>query len=213
MARETDTRKFKNFRVEESLHNALIEIVNMTGKSMEDLFVDGANLVVAEFAKKSKGKSIQAHNSQLELREYQTQQAILKQVAAAYQNNPTEESLDKFQALCDVLETSMEKVTEEMKEMPHITEVLKGANSITNAEMWILENVEPGKPIASTYVEEKGFKVGYKKWTLRDAKDRLNRSGSVKIEITKKGTKWFWIMSMPNSNGSVSYNTIQDESH
>lgn len=213
MARETDTRKFKNLRVEESLHNALIEIVNMTGKSMEDLFVDGANMVVTEFAKKSRGKNVQAHAAQLKLREHQTQQTILKQVAAAYQNNPTEESLDEFQALCDVLETSIEKVTEEMKEMPHITEVLKGTNSISNAEMWILQNIKPEKPVASTYVEEKGFKVGYKKWTLRDAKDRLNRSGNVKIEIMKQGTKWYWVMSVPNSNDSVSYDTVQDESH
>lgn len=212
MARETDTRKCKNFRVEESLHNALIEIVNMTGKSMEDLFVDGANKVVTEFAKHSKGKNVQAHDAQLKLRERQTQQTILKQVAAAYQNEPTEEALDEFQALCDVLETSIEKVIDEMKEMPHITEVLKGANSISNAEMWILQNVKPGKPVASTTVEATGFKVGYRKWTLRDAKDRLNQSGSVKIDIMKQGTKWFWVMTMPNSNGSVQYDTIQDES-
>lgn len=197
MARETDTRKFKNLRVDDALHNSLIEIVNMTGKSMEDLLVEGASMVVMEFSKKGKGKNVQAYAAQVKVRERQTQQTILKQVAAAYQSEPSEEALDEFQALCDVLDTSIEKVIAEMNEMPHIGEVLKGKNSITSAEMWILKNVLPDKPIASKTIEKMGDREGYKMYTLRDARERLNLSGEVNIASIKQGSMWFWHLTVP----------------
>lgn len=198
--RETDTRKtIMSNQIEESAHSALISIVNKTGKPIAFVIAEMLDWWIVECAKTNRDRNVQAHAAHIKTRERQTQRTILKQVAVAYQSEPTEEALDEFKDLCDALGVSMEKVIEEMNELPHIAEVLKGTESISKAEMWILENMKPDKPIASKKIEEMGYKAGYKKHILRDAKDRLNAVGNIQIRSMKQGTMWFWSLTIPES--------------
>lgn len=195
-----DNRRWTWVKLPEAAHDALMRSSTELGRHPSDILEETFNDWLINFSKKSKSKSVLFYAAHLRDKENQNHIAIVKQLIVSYQKHPTDEAFDEITMLCDLIGETMENLAEELKESPHLSEILKSSDKVSKAELWILEVMKPDKPMASKAIKELAEKAGYGAHIIDRAKDRLNRSGSVEITPFKQGTMWFWRMSLPEQS-------------
>lgn len=197
---DKDIRRWTWTKLQDSAYDALLRASTELGKHPSDVLAEAFDAWCIEFAKKSKNKSVTFHNAHTKDRERQTQLSIVKQLIVSYQKHPTDEAFDEITNLCDLIGETMDSLSDELKETPHISEILKSSDKVSKAEMWILEFMKPDKPVASNVIKEKADKAGFADYIIDRAKERLNRSGSVDITAFRQGSMWFWRMTVPDQS-------------
>ena len=198
--KKEENRKWIMAQIEETAHTSLLRLASEKGVHVAELTEEIITTHLVNAGKHSKSKTAQIYAAVLEDRERQSRVLMIKQLILSYQAAPSEELLDQIKSMCDVAGLSMEKMVDDLNEMPHMAEVVKGNDSISKAEMWLIENMKPDKPIAARSIEEMGLKAGFKKHTLNDARQRINQSGKVQITSTKQGAQWFWALGVLQSS-------------
>lgn len=198
MSAEKDTRRWTWTKLTESAHDALLQVSTEFGRHPSESVADAVDFWLIEMAKKSKSRALIFHAAHTKDRERQTQLSIVKQLIVSYQKNPSDEGFDEISSLCNILGESLDKLIEDLNESPHISEVLKSTDMVSKAEMWLLETMQPDKPIASKAIKEMAAKQGFGGHIIDRAKDRLNTTGKVSIMPFKQGSAWFWRMKTPD---------------
>lgn len=198
--KKEENRKWVMSQIEETAHTSLLKLASEKGVHIADLLEEVITNYLVNAGKLSKSKTAQIYAAVLEDRERTSRVLMIKQLILSHQAAPSEELMDQIKALCDVAGLSLENLVDALEEMPHLAEVVKGNDSISKAEMWLLENIQPGKPMAARAIEELASKAGFKKHTLNDARARINASGKVHISSTKQGVQWFWSLGVLQSS-------------
>lgn len=132
----------------------------------------------------------------LEDRARQNQLTQLKTLAYSHLQFPTEETAERLEAACNASGISVETLMEEISENQYIAELVSENGSLSNAEMWLLENMSPGTKYPMRNIVDKGESAGFKEHTLKAAKAKLG------IESRREAKSWVWIL--PKNAGKKS---------
>lgn len=200
MATRDENRKWLSGQVDDQTHNAAMCVSSETGKHITALVEEGIHLMISHYAQTSKSSAVRIHAAHTDDKSRQNQIGQLKQLIISYQGDPNEDMLDRIKDLCDLAGVSMERLVEDLNKMPHLAEVLKGNDSISKAELWLVENLLPDKPTAVKTIQDKATKVGFKWHVIKDARDRLKANTGTEILSMKQGKMWFWNLQLPSNN-------------
>jgi hypothetical protein len=77
-------------------------------------------------------------------------------------------------------------ILEELNDAPHIAEMTQAVGRLNKVEMWLMENMKPGRSYSSTDLMNAAEAKGIKGYALKRAKLKLG------VKSRKEGNKWYW---------------------
>lgn len=180
--------------IEEPLHTALMEIGTTMGKHPRLVIELALERFVVEWTaeRELKGKSVpnrvKLEQMSLEESARQTQIALVKKLAYAHVEMPTDESQERLENACTLAGVSVESVLEMVNSKPHIIAYASEGTTLSTAEHFLLELMEPGALYAANDVFDMGNSRGVKDYLIKEAKRKLG------IKSSRKANQWYWFI-------------------
>jgi len=181
-------------QIDETIYTALWKVSTELGKHPSVVIEMSIEEFIVNFTNKklNEGKDVDdkllVTTLALEDRARTNQITQLKTLAYSHLKFPTEESAERLEAACNASGISIETLLEEINENQHIKELVSENGSLSNSEMWLLENMSPGRKYPMRVIVEKGRDAGFKEHTLKAAKAKLG------IESKRESHSWVWIL-------------------
>jgi hypothetical protein len=124
----------------------------------------------------------------LENRERENQIAQLKSMAYFHLRYSTEESAEQLESACRASGIPVETLMKEINSNQHIKELVTENGSLSNAELWLLENLMPDKEYPMSEIISRAKEHGFKDWAIKNAKRNL------RIESKRREKMWIWVL-------------------
>lgn len=198
MNKKEENRKWLGAHIEDQLYNALMKLSYEEGKHVMTVAEEAFAAHVVNKADKSKNATVRIQAAVIEDKDRQNRLAQLKQLYVSHMTLQSEEGAEQLKFLCDLAGVTLENLVDKMNESPHLSEVLKGKDSLSAAELWLLEKLKPGASYAAKTIIEEAEKAGYKKHIIVDARAKIAATTSFEINSIKQGSAWFWKLSAKN---------------
>jgi len=195
MGNEEVRRMWVGGQIDEPTHTALLKMCTLEGKHPTAMVELAIEECIVNFARErlKEGKEIDdkilVTMLSLENRARENQVAQLKQLAYSHLRWSSEESAERLSSACEASGIAVEDLMEEINSNPHVKElVIENGQSLSSAELFLMENMSPGKLYPMKELISMGERSGFKEWTLKAAKGKLG------IESRRESKMWVWVI-------------------
>jgi len=190
--KDKENRRWFGASIEEEDWNALNKLATSIGKplwvvaemAIQAFIVQRVNN--ADREKEYTDPDIESRKLLLESRAKKARINVARQLSYDYLDSEDEETYDNLQRACDLAGVDIDEILENAKGKDHVRAYLSEHGDVTDAEMWLLENLEPGKICPVKIIHTLGAAEGFKVHTLKRAKREIG------AESVRIGGAWAW---------------------
>lgn len=181
-------------QLDEVIHTSLLRVATKMGRHPSNVVELAVETYIVNYVRERVDKGEEIDDKILvtalaiENRERENQISQLKQIAYSHMRTPTEEGAERLESACNAAGIPVEILMEEINDNEHIRELIAENGSMTNAELWLMEHMEPGKRYPMRDIVKLGEQSGFKEWALKTAKINIG------VESKRESQMWVWIM-------------------
>jgi len=189
-----DKKRIVYGAVDEDTHTSLAIIATANGEKIFNIINDAiVDYIQKETDKMGQGAPIdlKIYRSVQQARLVDRRRNQLVQIAWAHSNNPTEESADLLNELCNEADFPVEDIIAEIESSPMIPLGSDDGTGKFSAMRWLINFLPPGRPIKTKVIHAKGKEYNFSAGTLNAAKRELG------IISKKPADYWVWIREAP----------------
>jgi antitoxin component of RelBE/YafQ-DinJ toxin-antitoxin module len=185
---EASSKRWVSTELDEDTHRTLLKVATELGvhptKLIEKYITDGLTneaLTMDLFAP----PELRVYAALQEVRKRSRIRSQLGQIAFEHQNNPSEESADILQNVCDISGVTVEDVvSHDLSSVPLIQD---NGNGVSSCVRWLQKYCIPNREFPVPVVLEQGKSFGFSEAVIRSAKAQLGI-------ISKRASKtWVWV--------------------
>ena len=179
--------RFVAAQIDEEQHRLLCRLATMLGKHPADLLSIAVQRFLTEVTVENPPLDLQVFQALMKVRRNTDIEAMLRDMAIAYQNNPSEESADILNRMLELCGYTLEDVDHWIQQ-DRLVPLSRGGSPLTDQAITFMAGyMQVGNEYPMTDITDKARELGISAAALGVAKRKLN------VRSVRRSTCWVWV--------------------